>query len=529
MNGKLTMIPVAEIFPTPHNPRHIRQDDPAITDLANSIKAVGLLHPVICRKAKGIEGIGKYELLAGRRRFEAHLTLGLDAIMAIVAPLDDAAALEVTVTENMQREDLTPLEESRGVAALLNSGREVSDVAAKLGKSEAWVRRRARLATLSQAWLDAIEGPISIVDDVKAKAVANLREHISAAVLEIAAHLPEKTQDAILKKLLSDSWRTEPMRSATGFRSLVSDFCRTLGDAPWPKNQTFTDGRGNNLMACVDCSARSDREPDLFLGLGRFGTVETDGDGNPINVPHCLDATCYKAKYMAFMEDIRHQAERKAGGTVLTLSTCHGVHTPKTDVTSWQMRPAKKGDKDAVPAVAVDGKNAGKLVYIKLDKHPASAGEAPEAAPSIREQRLAHMIQAFNDWLQGIKGCLPDLRDPMTMLVAIAHYGNAIDLHDVATPAAFDAAKEGTAELWDALWASLQECMPINHFRHDDNGLDAEERQLDLALHVCGLDKQDFIDNAESAFPDADSKPAAKAAKVYSKKSGGKDKVKGRK
>ena len=348
---ELTNIPLATITPSVHNPRLIQMDDPAIAELAKSIQAHGLLQPVVCRPM----GDG-FELLAGRRRYEACLLNNAETILAIVRDLDDKAAIEVTVLENLQREDLSPLEEARGVKELLASGREPSDVAARLGKSEVWVRRRARLMELTRDWIEALAGPLPNDPD-KCKTVQEFQERVSVAVLEIAAHLPTKTQDAVLKDVLKDGWRVGLIAgSAAKFRELVSGHCRDLESTPWE----WTDG-DLGAVPCAVCGHRSDMEPDLFRDIGNVH--ELDKDGKPIERAHCLDERCYKAKYEAWVKKVRAEAERKTKQNVLIVADGYNRNAPKGDVPSWQVKEAKKGDKGAVPVLHIEGKDAGKVKW----------------------------------------------------------------------------------------------------------------------------------------------------------------------
>src|SRR5437899_3023470 len=103
----LQELPVAAIRPSGQQPR-TAFDEEALASLAASIREVGILQPVLVRPA----GDGSYELIAGERRWRAARRAGLQTVPAVVRPADDAVSLEQALVENLQREDLNPLEEA---------------------------------------------------------------------------------------------------------------------------------------------------------------------------------------------------------------------------------------------------------------------------------------------------------------------------------------------------------------------------------------------------------------------------------
>ncbi len=140
----LTLVPLSAVVPNPDQPRkHFAED--ALADLAASIKARGLLQPVVVRRTA--DG---YRLLAGERRFRAALLAGLDRVPALIREGDDD--LEIALIENLQREDLSPLEEAEALALLIErhgySHREVADL---LGKSRPYVSNTLALNKLPQS------------------------------------------------------------------------------------------------------------------------------------------------------------------------------------------------------------------------------------------------------------------------------------------------------------------------------------------------------------------------------------------
>jgi len=137
-------LPVAEIGPNPHQPR-IKFDDEAIRELAASIKASGVLQPVIVRR----DPRGGYQLVAGERRLRAASFAGLERIPALVRDVPDGQMLEFALVENIQRENLNPIEEAKAYAALVESAGLTHDqISERVGKQRVSVTNSMRLLGL---------------------------------------------------------------------------------------------------------------------------------------------------------------------------------------------------------------------------------------------------------------------------------------------------------------------------------------------------------------------------------------------
>lgn len=136
-------IKLDDIRPNPYQPRK-NFDDKGLQELAESIKENGVFQPIIVRKS--VEG---YELIAGERRFRASKIAGKETIPGIVRDFDEAKMMEVAILENLQREDLTPLEEAQAYETLQkNLGLTQEDVSKRLGKSRPYIANYLRLLTL---------------------------------------------------------------------------------------------------------------------------------------------------------------------------------------------------------------------------------------------------------------------------------------------------------------------------------------------------------------------------------------------
>jgi len=135
-------IPIDRIDPNPEQPR-LEFDDAALDELAASIREHGVLQPVLVRPRPG----NRFQLIAGERRWRASRRAGQDAIPALVEDIDDETALEISIIENLQREDLSPLDEATMYDRMIREhGYSIRKLAEKLGKDKGYLENRLRLA-----------------------------------------------------------------------------------------------------------------------------------------------------------------------------------------------------------------------------------------------------------------------------------------------------------------------------------------------------------------------------------------------
>jgi ParB family chromosome partitioning protein len=136
------IIPIDRISPNPDQPR-LAFDATSLEELAASIREHGILQPILVRPL----GDGEYQLIAGERRWRASRTAGQRTIPALVEEIDDDTALEISIIENLQREDLSPLDEAAMYDRMVREhGYSVRKLAQKLGKDKGYLENRLRLA-----------------------------------------------------------------------------------------------------------------------------------------------------------------------------------------------------------------------------------------------------------------------------------------------------------------------------------------------------------------------------------------------
>ncbi len=151
LEQKIIQVSLDDIIPNRFQPR-LTFDDRGLEELANSIRQHGIIQPLVLRR------IGdKYEIIAGERRFKAASIAGLTTVPAVIAQIDDNKSAEVAIVENVQRRDLTPIEEARSYKNLLDKGYLTqSELAKKMGISQSAIANKLRLLNLDESVQNAL-------------------------------------------------------------------------------------------------------------------------------------------------------------------------------------------------------------------------------------------------------------------------------------------------------------------------------------------------------------------------------------
>ena len=144
MNKEVVMVRLSDIIPNRFQPR-LTFDEEALNELANSIKEHGIIQPLILRDLGS-----KYEIIAGERRYKAATLAGLTEVPAIVGSMDDQTSAELALIENIQRKDLSAIEEAKSYKKILDMGNSTQDELAKrMGKSQSTIANKMRLLALT--------------------------------------------------------------------------------------------------------------------------------------------------------------------------------------------------------------------------------------------------------------------------------------------------------------------------------------------------------------------------------------------
>jgi ParB family chromosome partitioning protein len=145
-----TTLPLSDMVPGMYQPR-TRMDEGALYELAESIKAQGIMQPILVRKLSDGPNAGKYEIIAGERRFRASRLAGLNEVPVLVRDVPNEAAAAMALIENIQREDLNPLEEALGIQRLIKEFGLTHETAAQaVGRSRSAASNLLRLLNLAE-------------------------------------------------------------------------------------------------------------------------------------------------------------------------------------------------------------------------------------------------------------------------------------------------------------------------------------------------------------------------------------------
>lgn len=392
----LVELPLDLIVPTTENPRHHRltTKDPAVIELAQSIGGIGLLEPVIVRKHPSRPGF--YELRAGERRYLAHQVNKAKTIRALIWKMDDQTAREVTTLENLQREDLKPLEEAQAVGILLKGGASFRDVGAKIGKSHQWVARRASLTKLIPEWVKRFE-----------------KYNTPPGTMELIARYQPEEQKELLKDI--DAWVLE-YQDADDIQHALNRRMRPLSGIIWKmdeKLQRLDVTKGTALAAvvgfptCSECKNRTSQRGVAFEGPDR-----------------CLNGKCYDAKHDAALA--KREAELKKEHPNL-VKLGNGSRGTLADHKVIESKPNAKG---AIPALVVSGSGVGKLKWVKnrYEEEPLNLPgpkSLKDKKAELESKRWCEVVKRFREHLE--ETLLTALKDPMTAICLTAAFGTGFD------------------------------------------------------------------------------------------------------
>ena len=218
-------INVESIIPNRFQPR-LTFDENALKELAMSIKEHGIIQPLVLRKL----GNDKFEIIAGERRYKASQIAGLNQVPAIIADLDDNASAEVALVENLQRRNLSAIEEAKSYKKLLDRGYLTQEVLAKrLGISQSSVANKVRLLNLTEEVQDALMNEkISERHARSLLQLSNKEDQISMLNKIIDNRYTVRQLDAEIKKVLNNETTTEETETSSRFDILNNDTNKNL-------------------------------------------------------------------------------------------------------------------------------------------------------------------------------------------------------------------------------------------------------------------------------------------------------------
>jgi ParB family chromosome partitioning protein len=193
-----------DLVPGKYQPR-THMDEGALYELAESIKAQGIMSPILVRKLSQGPAAGRYEIIAGERRFRAARLAGLESVPVLVRDVDDQAAAAMALIENMQREDLNPLEEAQGLQRLIREFGMTHEAAAQaVGRSRSAASNLLRLLNLAEPVQTMLMA--GDIDMGHARALLSLERatQITAANQISAKKMSVREAESLVKKLAAE-------------------------------------------------------------------------------------------------------------------------------------------------------------------------------------------------------------------------------------------------------------------------------------------------------------------------------------
>lgn len=223
-NEKLSMLPVELIQRGKFQPRNDINPD-TLEDLANSIRAQGVIQPIVVRHLLG----GRYEIVAGERRWRASQLAGLTEIPAIIRDIPDEAAVAIALIENIQRESLNPIEEAAALQRLLNEfGMTHQEVADAVGKSRTSVTNLLRLLALAGHVKKLLEN--GDIEMGHARALLTLPEsaQITAAGIIVSKGLSVRETEELARRMQAPKISKTPKSIDPDVKRLQQDLSNRL-------------------------------------------------------------------------------------------------------------------------------------------------------------------------------------------------------------------------------------------------------------------------------------------------------------
>ena len=199
--GLPSSLALADLVPGQYQPR-TRMDEGALYELAESIKAQGIMQPILVRPLAGEGGAGRYEIIAGERRYRAAKLAGLDSVPVLVRDVPNEAAAAMALIENIQREDLNPLEEAQGLSRLVKEfGLTHEQAAQAVGRSRSAASNLLRLLNLADPVQTMLMAGDIDMGHARALLALDRATQITAGNQIAAKKLSVREAESLVKKL----------------------------------------------------------------------------------------------------------------------------------------------------------------------------------------------------------------------------------------------------------------------------------------------------------------------------------------
>ncbi len=346
ITGAFLSIPLGEIEVSPTNLRQI--DEKSLAELAASIRQHGVLQPILLRPIEN--GAAKYQIVAGERRFRAAGLAELETIPGQVRAMSDDEALSLQIIENLQREDLHPLDEAESFRRLREVMQiTVREMAQRVAKDARYVARRLSLTNLlDEGREDFRKERITLAHALE---ICRLAPEIQIEALHACYEAkPVESREGEGYDFVPD--KTKPAKNVRFLQDwLMRNVHLNLQTAPFKLDDACLREDG---LTCLACPQRTGRDRLLFADIKSGDT--------------CLNPLCYQAKLGQFVQITKAEVEAKQSQPVALISTYYGSKADGEEllaVDQYEVLP-KKADRCefAEKAVAGDGTEIGKVKWI---------------------------------------------------------------------------------------------------------------------------------------------------------------------
>ena len=244
-DGDLRQLPLEFLQRGKYQPR-IDFDEAALQELANSIKAQGVMQPIVVRSI----GTDRYEIVAGERRWRASQLVALDTIPAIVRDISDETAIAMALIENIQRENLNPLEEARALKRLQTEfDLSQQEVATAVGKSRPVIANLMRLLSLEREVSEMLEHGRIDAGHGKVLLALDGGDQVRAARKVVDSKLSVRQTEALVKAMLAPAVDTAPQRKDPDIDRLERQLSERFGTKVVIENKN---GRGKLVIQYSD-------------------------------------------------------------------------------------------------------------------------------------------------------------------------------------------------------------------------------------------------------------------------------------
>lgn len=400
LNNLVQSFPPELLRPCATNPRQVIE---RLNEMADSIARVGILQPLLVRRHPTEDGV--YEIVSGHRRFAGaqlaaeQLGKSIESLPCRLVDLTDEQVCEIQIVENLQREDLAPMDEANGYLRLVSEFKQtVDEIAERMGKSKAYVYAKLKLCALNDTARRALQAG-----------------QITESIGVLIARIPEPLQDKAVKALTEEDYRRDAKTESLSFRQaakvLREQFTTDLRKAKWSlDDHTLAEG----APACNMCPKKSGNNPDEYPDI-------TD--------PRvCMDPTCFAVKRVAHERQLeaialeKADVKLKAGAARNAIDSWSGKIRPESGLVKLTDKPEgstktwnqlAKSAGIEVETIAVIDKERSKVhvvtrgdqlakalkeagVKVKAPKLEAASSSGPQSAVSKRHAEKAASITERN-------------------------------------------------------------------------------------------------------------------------------------